>query len=107
MVGSFVGVRGDGVTAKANTSSGVVFVNGSNGVVGGPDLADRNVISGNSQQGIDAGPGTAGLLIRNNVIGPRAGGAAHGGNGAAGPLRERSPGGAAGRRAFTPPRRPA
>jgi hypothetical protein len=47
------------------------------------------------------------LLIRNNVIGPRAGGAAHGGNGAAGPLRERSPGGAAGRRAFTPPRRPA
>ena len=70
VVGNRIGLNASGTTARGNSVNGV-FVNGTPFVsVGGPLASERNVISGNSQQGIRIeGTNAFSNLVRGNVIG--------------------------------------
>lgn len=76
--GNYVGLRSSGTATLGNAQSGVV-VTGSDNVVGGPDLADRNVISGNGLHGVEIEEGS-GNEVRGNRIGTSADGSADLGN---------------------------
>jgi hypothetical protein len=76
IVGNFLGTNASGTYhdvahVAAGSASGVQLINGaSNNLIGGTSAADRNVISGNSSQGValyDAG--TDQNVIKGNVIG--------------------------------------
>jgi CSLREA domain-containing protein len=76
---SYFGVSAaDGVTPRPNVS-GIIFLGGSNHVVGGPDANDGNLISGNTQAGVRV-QGVAGTTIQGNRIGTNAAGTAAVGN---------------------------
>ncbi|MBI4748872.1 MAG: hypothetical protein HY774_10315 [Acidobacteria bacterium] len=74
--GCFIGIGPDGVQSAPNTRG--VIINESNGnQIGGPAATERNVISGNTEIGIQvSGFQTQGNLIQNNLIGPAANGEA-------------------------------
>ncbi len=73
--GNLIGTDASGTTALANDSG--VYASGSNNVIGGTTAAARNVISGNSQNGIEIiGAGATGNLIQGNYIGTNASGTA-------------------------------
>lgn len=89
--GSFVGIDPTGHVANPNGLGVGVF--GGSGVIGGPDLAARNVISGNavgvgiaslSLGGSSLLASAPGGLIANNLIGTDASGSANAGNTVAG-----------------------
>jgi len=69
---SHLGVDPTGMTGAPNGQSGVL-VYGINALIGGPTIADRNVVSGNTQYGIYAGtaetPGVGNVTISGNYIG--------------------------------------
>lgn len=71
--GNFIGTDPTGTFAAAafdNLAIGVtVNINAAGNVIGGPDLADRNVISGNAGRGIGFFWDTANNAVENNVIG--------------------------------------
>ena len=61
------GVLADGMTAASNRTSGVItYRNGT--VVGGTDIADRNVLSGNNHYGIYDGLNNNSTTISNTTI---------------------------------------
>ncbi|MBC8043937.1 MAG: hypothetical protein IAF08_10895, partial [Rhizobacter sp.] len=64
--GCFLGLRADGTTPGALGNG--VNSSGSNLLVGGPNVADRNVITGNTNAGILSSDGIN-LTITNNIIG--------------------------------------
>lgn len=66
--GNFIGTAADGTSAAGNESAGVGIV-ANDALIGGPELADRNVISGNVGQGISFGSGQRAVVIENNLIG--------------------------------------
>ena len=80
--GNLIGTDASGSYAVPNVTGGVMFF-GNNSpfidtVIGGTDAADRNVISGNEEEGISANEGPAGsnaIQILGNYIGTNAGGA--------------------------------
>ncbi len=51
IAGNFIGLTADGNTAAAN-SFGIYINNAANNVIGGTTPADRNIISGNTHNGI-------------------------------------------------------
>jgi hypothetical protein len=74
--GNFIGTDPGGTSAQGNTFSGVtvVFSTSTQNTIGGPALADRNVISGNGSGVSTAGPGDQATGIYNNFIGTNAAG---------------------------------
>jgi hypothetical protein len=66
--GNFVGLAADGKTAYGNKSVGISISNSTPITIGGPSLAQRNIISGNTSNAMNIGncPNTT---IQNNYIG--------------------------------------
>ncbi len=71
VLGNYIGVDANGTAAVANTSSGVQINGGAtNNTIGGSTAASRNVISGNTLDGISVeGAGTTNNTIAGNYIG--------------------------------------
>lgn len=92
--GSFIGVAADGMTPGPIGDSGVVILNSSRNIVGGPSPADRNVIAGFDGFGVivTCGPGGVATFntISNNYIGTNAAGMAPVGRGTGGVLLQNS-----------------
>ena len=78
VMGNFLGLNAAGTAAVPNTWSGVsIFFGATSNVIGGLTAAARNVISGNSQQGlIISEAGTSGNVVVGNYIGLNAAGTA-------------------------------
>jgi hypothetical protein len=79
--GNYLGVDATGTTARPN-STGLLLAHSSNNLVGGTTAAARNVISGNSFNGINMVGGNN--VIQGNYIGTNASGTAAIGNGNSG-----------------------
>jgi trimeric autotransporter adhesin len=80
IAGNYIGTDISGNLASDN-SIGVNIFEGANNTIGGPTAADRNVISGNANIGINViGAGAAGTVIQGNYIGTSATGSADLGN---------------------------
>ena len=81
--GNFIGLNAAGTAAVPNSWSGVSIFNGAiSNTVGGTSAAARNVISGNTLQGlILAQPGTSGNVVAGNYLGLNAAGTAAVANG--------------------------
>jgi len=68
--GCWIGLGLDGVTARANTLSGIFLTNSANNLLGNLSNAPANYLSGNTQNGVHIGGITAtNNLIVGNVIG--------------------------------------
>ena len=80
---NYIGLAPDGVTARANNSVGVNF-SSSGGFGISNSLIDRNVISGNTSQGINLVTDVTGTTITGNLIGTTAAGTAAVANGSDG-----------------------
>ena len=83
VAGNFIGTDAVGGSVFANARQGVV-VEGSNNVIGGPTIEEKNIISGNNNAiGVYfSGPGAAGNVVQGNYIGTNAAGTAALGNSA-------------------------
>jgi uncharacterized delta-60 repeat protein/uncharacterized repeat protein (TIGR01451 family) len=88
IVGNRIGTNAAGDAAVPNSGVGVAFGTGTtNAVLGGTDVVDRNLISGNRKGGVAIfGAGTAGNKVRGNFVGTRADGQSDLGNGGYGIL---------------------
>ncbi len=71
IVGNYIGLASDGLTARANGSAGI-NATGTGGAIGGTAAGSINVISGNSANGINITG--SGYTIRGNYIGVAADG---------------------------------
>ncbi|MBS1937907.1 MAG: HYR domain-containing protein, partial [Bacteroidetes bacterium] len=72
--GNYIGTNTTGTAALPN-GSGILVRDGKNNVVGGPTAAHGNLISGNTEAGVQfMFSGTDGNLVRNNKIGTNAAG---------------------------------
>jgi hypothetical protein len=90
---SYVGVAPDGVTARGNGVNGIQIVDSAANVVGGPSPIVRNVISGNTGEGVKIdGAAATGNVIEGNFVGTNAAGSAALGNAASGIYIRRAPG---------------
>lgn len=87
VAGCYIGVHPDGTT-PGNPGAGI-YINGDseNNLIGGPDPEDRNIVSGNGEEGVVAAGRTFpvqivdGTTIRNNWIGLAPDGTTAAGNG--------------------------
>ena len=59
--GNYIGTNLAGTAAKPNTNG--IIVNAPNTIVGGTTVADRNVISGNTQNGVSVGAAASGAVV--------------------------------------------
>ncbi|BFM39751.1 choice-of-anchor Q domain-containing protein [Synechocystis sp. LKSZ1] len=76
ILGNFLGTNADGTSAQANLR-GVYIDGGSNNVIGSSTIASRNLISGNTQQGIVIDKASAiGNKVKGNYIGTNLAGTA-------------------------------
>ncbi len=78
VVGNFIGVDPDGVTARGNRAAGVLIGSGAGYGIGKNTLADRNLISGNGSAGVLLLASSA--SITGNLIGTNASGSGALGN---------------------------
>jgi uncharacterized repeat protein (TIGR03803 family) len=71
VIGNFIGTTADGKSGiPAGSSVGVLINDAPNNTIGGVNLADRNIISGNSVDGVYiALAGATGNVVQNNYIG--------------------------------------
>ncbi len=68
--GNYIGLDLGGVTDAGNTQDGIRIDNSANNAIGGDSAAERNVISGNNQKGVQfIGAGATNNLIAGNIIG--------------------------------------
>ena len=76
--GNLIGLNATGTAAVSNAGSGIAIFNGAqSNLLGGTAAAQRNVISGNGQQGVVVvDPATSGNVISGNYIGLNAAGTA-------------------------------
>jgi len=76
--GNYIGLNASGSAAFGNSSNGVVFLTGSNNIIGGTTAGARNIISGNAGPGIGLGgfSATVGNLVQGNFIGTNVAGTA-------------------------------
>ncbi len=76
--GCYIGTNAAGTAAVANAFAGIEIKGGATGnIIGGTTAAARNIISGNSAQGIFIrGAGTSGNFVRGNYLGLTATGGA-------------------------------
>jgi uncharacterized repeat protein (TIGR01451 family) len=69
LLGNYLGLAADGLTARPNRADGVFVDNSPNNQIG--DGPTGNVISGNTRYGVMLnGAGTTGTIVRGNVVGP-------------------------------------
>jgi len=81
VLGNFIGTNINGTAALPNTLTGVQISGGSNNIVGGITVADRNLISGNGSAGVFIDGATAtGNTVLGNFIGTDINGTADLGN---------------------------
>ncbi len=71
IIGNFIGTNAAGTAAIPNTTYGVgIFTGASNNRLGGTTPAERNIISGNTIQGVGVDdPGTDSNIVEGNYIG--------------------------------------
>ena len=69
VAGNFIGTDISGTKPLPNTGNGVLINGSSNNTVGGSQPALRNVISGNSGDGIDINAPATGNMVQGNYIG--------------------------------------
>ena len=67
MLGNYIGIGADGLTALGNKGNGIRFIN-SNNTIGGTVAGAGNVISGNGKNGVYDEDGS-GIIIQGNKIG--------------------------------------
>ncbi|MHB1557124.1 MAG: beta strand repeat-containing protein [Isosphaeraceae bacterium] len=74
--GDFLGTNSNGTAAVPNDRAGVTIQAGATGnIIGGTSVADRNIISGNTQYGVwIIDDGTTGNVVEGDLIGTNAGG---------------------------------
>ena len=85
IVGNYIGTNAAGTGNQGNTTYGIEILNSAGNLIGGSTAADRNVIAGNSLDGITIwGAGSTLNVIQGNYIGVDATGDAGLGNGADG-----------------------
>lgn len=80
IVGNFIGLDLDGVTAAGNRGSGVELINSSANIIGGSSAQDRNIISANRLDGIRLTHSSYNQIVA-NYIGTDVTGALNRGNG--------------------------
>jgi len=81
VLGNIIGTNAAGTTALPNALTGVQISGGSNNIVGGTTVADRNLISGNGSAGVFIDGATAtGNTVLGNFIGTDINGTADLGN---------------------------
>ncbi|WP_029033370.1 MopE-related protein [Salinimicrobium terrae] len=66
--GNFIGVTPDG-QSKAGNGKGIFLLNSSDNVIGGQDANDRNIISGNTSNGIFLDGYDSSVVERNSIFG--------------------------------------
>lgn len=66
--GNYIGLSADGTTDLGNSQQGI-YLQSDNNTIGGPNTSARNVISGNTQNGIGVNAGSDSNTIQNNYIG--------------------------------------
>jgi CSLREA domain-containing protein len=74
IVGNYLGTDLTGTSAAGGNASGIHIIGGSDHVIGGPDPADRNLISGNGFAGIGLNGPAGKVTIQGNFIGTKASG---------------------------------
>jgi hypothetical protein len=86
VLGNFIGTSADGAADLGNGGSGVsIFLGAANNTIGGTSALARNVISGNSNNGVAiSSSGTTGNKVLGNFIGTAATGATNLANGGVG-----------------------
>jgi hypothetical protein len=68
--GNYIGINATGTLALPNSQCGIRQTNTTIGItIGGPSVYERNIISGNSQQGIFLDNGANNSIIKGNFIG--------------------------------------
>lgn len=77
ITGNYIGTNSSGTSAAPNGTDGVGIYNSSSHVIGGSNFNERNIISGNSGNGVgitdDSNPGSAtSNIIKGNYIGTNA-----------------------------------
>ncbi len=75
IAGNHIGTNAPGTTASGNGAKGVYLIGGANGCqIGGTSAVDRNVIAGNTYQGIYIGGSSSLNVVQGNYIGTNAAG---------------------------------
>ena len=69
VIGNYIGVLPDGITAPGTSWNGMGISDGARNRVGGPTVGERNVISGNGNTGIYLWSNTQDNVIMGNFIG--------------------------------------
>ena len=75
IVGNWIGLDNTGTLDLGNAADGIT-ISANNNTIGGVTAADRNVLSGNNDEGVDVDAGFTGVLIQGNYIGTNAAGTA-------------------------------
>ncbi len=83
IAGNWLGLDATGVLDRGNGVDGVT-ISANSATIGGAAAVDRNVISGNDDEGIDVDPAITGAVVKGNRIGTNATGTAAVGNGGGG-----------------------
>jgi hypothetical protein len=71
IIGNWIGLDATGTADLGNAMDGIT-VSANNNTIGTAAAADRNVLSGNNDEGIDVDPGVTGVVIQGNYIGTNA-----------------------------------
>ncbi|MEG3909054.1 DUF4347 domain-containing protein, partial [Microcoleus sp. w2-18aC6] len=74
MLGNYIGTNAAGTAALPNAVFGIAVQSGSGNIIGGTNPGDRNIISGNTADGITIVGGTGGNQVLGNYIGTNAAG---------------------------------
>ena len=69
VAGNLIGTNVEGTGAVGNLTAGINIAGGTGATIGGAAALARNVISGNTGDGIDVGGGATSTLIQGNYIG--------------------------------------
>lgn len=69
VIGNYVGTSADGTSDLGNTNDGIVLNESSGNQIGGPATEDKNLISGNGNDGIEITGMIFGATIQGNYIG--------------------------------------
>lgn len=81
VLGNFIGTNVNGTSTIHNTFDGILISGANNNTVGNGASSGRNIISGNTDIGVELGSGAQGNLIQGNYIGTNTGGTGGLGNG--------------------------
>ncbi|HSV13019.1 MAG TPA: hypothetical protein VLI90_02075, partial [Tepidisphaeraceae bacterium] len=90
---SYIGTDSTGVADLGNLANGIQIVDGANNLIGGPQPAVKNIVSGNQGEGIRIdGALATGNIVQGNFVGTNAAGTGALGNSASGIYIRNAPG---------------